>query len=218
MFVTNYPAMKEGRYLIIGDLHIGITYDVKGVFIPNQVDILAERINELKNITNTKKLIILGDVKHFIGLDEKEKRDIKNFFEAIKFNDIIVTKGNHDGLLERIVDVDIRPYVVIGKTLFTHGHLKINTSVKRIVICHNHPAIRIKDRIGLSYIEPVWGVVNMEKEIVLMPSFNDICGKTIINENGVKLLGPIVSDVDVKNVKLYLLDSTPLGYVKDIMV
>lgn len=228
MFVNNYPAMKLDEYLVVSDIHIGISKDMydRGVFVPLQSAAMAERLNKLKTITKTKKLVILGDVKHKVLYSMHEKFELENFLEALKFKTIIIVKGNHDGNIEKMIPGDmknkikVKKFHTVGKYLLTHGHRRIKTNRKTIVIGHNQPHIKIRDEIGAYYVEPVWvrgklkGKLN-GKKLVMMPAFNELCGATIINRD--ELLGPIAKQLDKEKAKIYLIDGTDLGFLGSFM-
>src|SRR3989304_2852913 len=106
MFVKNYPAMKVGQYLVVSDIHIGISKDIynSGVIVPKQSKKLAEKINMLKRKTRTKKLILLGDVKHKVyGFSIMEKAELEKFFDNLDYGEIVIVKGNHDGNIEKML-------------------------------------------------------------------------------------------------------------------
>lgn len=223
MFIANYPAMKVRNALIIADIHLGITKDARdrGINLPSQVDSFAKRINVLKKKTRTKKLILLGDVKHGIITTWQEKKEIPEFFEQIRYKDIILVKGNHDGLIEKIVPEKVRVVksYSYGIFVFTHGHRNIETKKKWIVIGHNQPHVMFRDCVGALYTEPVWvkgplkGKMN-GKKIVMMPGFNELSGATVVNSD--ELLGPMAKTIDKKKARCYLLDGTYLGTIASL--
>jgi len=216
--------MKVGDCLVITDLHIGITRDIweRGVSLPRQAKKLADRINGLKKKTKTKRLVILGDVKHKVpGISFQEKKEIPEFFSLLKYREIIITKGNHDGNIEKLIKskrVKIRKSFSYGSYIFTHGHRKIKTRNKIIVIGHNQPHIKLVDKMGAVYVEPVWvkGIAKDKRKIIIVPAFNELCGATIMNRD--ELIGPIAKKLDIKKTKVYLLDGTDLGKLSDLMV
>lgn len=224
MFIKNQPAMVLGEYLIVSDIHIGITSEIRssGIFIPNQATKLANKINKLKSITNTKKLAILGDLKHNIyGPSYNEKKEIPTFIANLKFKEIIITKGNHDGGLENLIEnkkVKIVKSFVIGDYLLTHGHRKVKTN-KNIVMGHSHYSIKFIDKIGSYYILPVWVIGNYNKKsVIMLPSFNDISGSACINENKTQFRGPIAKYLKKSNSRVFLLDGTDIGNVSSLSV
>ena len=137
MFLTNYPAMVIKDYLVVADVHIGITKELKraGVLLPSQVDKLARQINALKLVAKAKKLIILGDFKHEIPrISWQERVEIPQLLELLDFKSVVITKGNHDGNIEKIVHdkrVKIKKSFALGNYIFSHGHRRINTKKKR---------------------------------------------------------------------------------------
>ncbi|MHA1795349.1 MAG: hypothetical protein ACTSUK_04500, partial [Promethearchaeota archaeon] len=111
----------------------------------------------------------------------------------------------------------IKKEMIIDNCLLTHGHRKIIAEKKfdTIIISHNHPYVKFIDKNNAGYFEPVWvkGYLN-QKEIVIMPAFNELCGATIVNHD--KLIGPLAKKM--KKARVFLLDGTDLGYVDDLRV
>lgn len=234
MFLRNYPAMVVKDSLIVADLHLGITKELyeKGIMIPQQSKTLSERINELKKKTKTNRLILLGDAKHKIPvISRQEYREVPEFFKKIDYNKVVITKGNHDGELETLLDsteknIKIRDFVSIGDYTFTHGHIKIKTNKKNIVIGHNHPKIIFKDSVGAIYFEQVWvrGEAIYEgkkRNIIIVPTFNELTGSMVINDNKLSdrdhtnFMGPIAKNM--RNRRVYLLDGTDIGFLEDLI-
>ncbi len=216
MFVKNEPAMKVDKYLIVSDVHIGITKDLwlSGFSLPSQVKTLAKRLNKLKTLTRTKYLIINGDLKHkTTGISKQERIEIPEFLKLLRFEKIILIKGNHDGHIEKIAKISVRKSMAVGDYIFTHGHRIINTKKKIIVVGHNHLCVRFQDQVGAVYKEPVWvrGKAS-DKTIIIMPAFNDLSGNYEVNKG--KFQGPIASKL--KNPRVYLLNGTDLGRVSDL--
>jgi len=220
--------MKIKNCLIIADLHLGITKEIydSGVVIPKQAEKMAERVNNLKKVTHTKKLIILGDVKHKVpGFSVIEKYELEKFFSALKFGEIIIVKGNHDGNIERMIPagmkerIKIKKSLAIGNFLLTHGHRRVKTNKKIIVIGHNQPHIKFRDDVGAIYVEPVWVHGRLKdrlrgKRLIIMPAFNELCGATVVNKD--KLLGPIAKQLNKRSAHVFLLDGTDLGTLTDL--
>ncbi len=224
MFLTNHAAMAIKNYLVISDVHIGITKQIKeaGILLPSQVEKLAKEINSLKRTAKAKNLIILGDFKHEIPkISWQERIELSKLVSMLNFENIIITKGNHDGNIERIIHdkrVKIKKSFSVGDYIFTHGHRKVKTKKKTIVIGHNHPHVKFVDDIGSTYVQPCW-VMGKSKNynIIMVPAFNELCGATIVNGKD-NFLGPIARHIDRKNAKVHLLDGTYLGTIKDLMV
>jgi putative SbcD/Mre11-related phosphoesterase len=221
MFVVGKPAMVIRDALVIADLHIGITRELyeSGFSMPSQVKAMADRVHELKDMVKAGQLVILGDIKHKVpSTSWQELREIPEFLSLLDFKRITILKGNHDGQIEKMVEginnVRVRKSMVIGDYLLSHGHRNAKTK-KNVVIGHNHPHVKFRDKLGAIYTEPVWvrGKIN-GKELIIVPAFNELCGATIVNSD--EFLGPIARRI--KDAHAYLLDGTDLGLIKDLKI
>jgi putative SbcD/Mre11-related phosphoesterase len=226
MFLINEPAIIINKALVIADLHIGITRELyeSGVSIPSQVKKMVDKIHRLKKMTGAEELVILGDIKHKVpGISWQELREIPEFLSSLNFRKIIIVKGNHDGDIEKMVPealkqrVKVKKFFSIGNYFLTHGHRKVSTN-KNIIIAHNHPHIRFRDRLGALYTEPCWviGKIKMQNivDVIIMPAFNELCGATVVNRDA--LLGPIAKKLI--NAHVHLLDGTDLGELKALKI
>jgi putative SbcD/Mre11-related phosphoesterase len=219
-FVRNHPALKIGSSLVIADLHIGITRDIweRGISLPSQVKKMASRVNSLKKKTRTKRLIILGDVKHKIThATPREVKEVPDFLSLVKFRDIVIVKGNHDGAIESIIGrIPVRKSVSVGDYCLTHGHRRVKTKKNHIIIGHNQPYVKLKDDMNAIYMEPVWikGRLKNGKELIIMPAFNELCGASIVNKQ--HFIGPIAKSLVARSAYTYLLDGTDLGSIENL--
>ncbi len=224
MFITNYPAMLVGSWLVIADLHLGITRELyeKGISLRSQAKPLSERLNALKRMTKAKNLVVVGDFKHKIpGISVQELREVPEFIAALKFEKIVIVKGNHDGNIEKLVAdkrVKVRKSFAAGDFIFTHGHRNVATKRSTIVIGHSHPHVKFVDDLGSTYIQPCWVIGRAgSHKVIIVPAFNELCGSAAVNTAG-NFLGPVAKHIDRKNARVYLLDGTYLGRIKNLMV
>lgn len=240
MFITNQPAMiierseskgkkkPKERYLLIGDIHLGLTSEWrrKGVSAYGQTKDFIKNIKKLRNKTKCQNLVMIGDVKHKVtGISWQEEHEIPEFLEQLSklFKKIVIIKGNHDGFIEKLVKdkkkVRVVKSFVIGDYFITHGHRKINTKKPYIIIGHNQPAVKLRDRIGASYTLPCWvmgKIKDKDQELIIMPAFNPLSGSGIVNEN--QFIGPVAKHLDKNKAKVFLLDGTDLGELKDLKI
>lgn len=228
MFLTNEPALIINKTLIIADLHLGITRELyeSGISVPSQVKKMVEKIHKLKKMTKAIRLVILGDIKHKVpGISWQEFREVPEFLSLLRFKNIIIVKGNHDGNIEKMIPnkdkIKVKKSISINNYFLTHGHRKANTK-NNIIIAHNHPHIRFRDKLGALYTEPCWviGKIRIKEktkqivDLIIMPAFNELCGATIVNHH--TLLGPIAKKI--VNPRVHLLDGTDLGALKDLKI
>lgn len=239
--VPDEPAiLVGGSILVVADLHIGIEAELNlaGIFLPSQTDKMAQRIVRTADEVDAEKLIVLGDVKHYIPATAAlERRDLPRFFEAVlgSFKEVHVAVGNHDAMLRPHVPKAVKFHrpggFAIGQAGFVHGHEWPFPSVagcKTLFMGHNHPAIAMVDELGGRSFRPCWvrykfrkhvkGHSVMPREGVLVPSFNELCGGVAVNDVGTRLLGPLVTDgvADLAGADVHLLDGTYLGRLRDL--
>jgi len=223
-FLKNERAMVAEDFLIVSDLHIGYKKELeaRGYHVPNQMKDFVKRIIETAEREKIRKLIVLGDVKHKVpGVAQEEKYDVPDFFYELskKFEKIIVIKGNHDALIEKMVHFDnvvIVDEFIAGKTGFIHGHKwpskEFMQKCESIVMGHSHPVFKIKDSMGYSHYYPCWMICAIKKtgikrykessvkNVVIIPPFNQLL-------TGIKnLAGPFAKALKIEEI--FLLDLT----------
>lgn len=241
--VPDAPAiLVEEDILAVADLHIGIEAELQesGVTLPSQTRKMAKRLRDLVGRTGAKRLVLLGDVKHFIpGISPTERRDLPIFFNELydSVEEIHIASGNHDPLLRpyigEIVEIHRPTGFRIGETGFVHGHAwpaEDVMNVPTLLMGHNHPAVVFVDAFGARNIQPVWvrapfqkrheKYAKMPKEAIIVPAFNDLCGGTPMNDRRAKFLGPLLAQevVRLDRARLHLLDGTDLGTLPALKV
>jgi len=246
-FVKNFPGLfiPSLKILVVADLHIGIEYELykSGVNIPSQVAEMKKNIFDLIKKTKSKRLVILGDIKHDVpGISYQEIKEIPEFLRELSGRiKVEICLGNHDTYLKDILPEGIKLHDSRGFKIksfgFNHGHAwpsKELMSCDHLIICHTHPTIQFMDKFGYRIVEPVWIKTKIDKEkikerykikktgklkIIIMPAFNRLLGGTPVNvkSKNDELLGPLLKNnfIDMKTAEIYLLDGTYLGKLKD---
>lgn len=234
-FLYDEPAMFHKGALLIGDTHFGIEQrlEQKGVYYSSMSrHILAKTISLIKR-TKARRLILLGDVKENITAVDSVTESI--FEKLRKRIPVTVVRGNHDGGIERICE-DVKPadgFVYYGLGLL-HGNAwpaEELMSTEYIISAHQHPQIEFKDRSGRFHREAAWFVLQPNKtkikkyyrdfnekiQLILLPAFNPLVGKTI-KLNVEAHLGPLHYNnlFKLNDALVYRLNGTCLGRLKDI--
>ncbi|MFP3945732.1 MAG: metallophosphoesterase family protein [Archaeoglobaceae archaeon] len=199
------------RRLIIADLHLGI--------LRFSDDSLVEKASSLAEMAD--EVILAGDVKHDIGMRSKEIKEVEKLIEGLKSaglssSDITVLKGNHDGGIDSVIKTEGTRGIRINDVGIFHGHAMPHDDVlqaKTLIFGHAHPAVLIRDEVG-SFKERIWleGKMSMdgkEKEIVVLPAFNEVCASTPVNLE--RPAGIFFRRWDYKKAEATLLDGTLLG-------
>lgn len=240
--IPDRPALLAGDALVVADLHIGIEEELreKGVHIPSRAEVMGRRLVDLAERTGARRLVLLGDVKHLVPkMASRERRDVYVFFRDLTavFSEILVAQGNHDGILRAIAPRSVRfksPYGFrLGDVGYCHGHAwpyKKVMEAETLVMGHNHPAVGFRDALGTRQIVPCWlrapflpkhrRYPKLPREAVVVPSFNELCGGTPVNDVRARFLGPLFKDrlLAVQEASVHLLDGTNLGALKDLTV
>jgi len=240
--IPDHAALLAGESLVVTDLHIGLEEEIHrhGVYVTSQTMRMAGRLVGLLEKHGPKRLVILGDAKHFIpGTSALERRDVPRFFASVAaaVPEIHIAAGNHDAQLRSVLPTAVRLRPASGFTAegfgFLHGHAwpsKAVMAAQALVAGHNHPAYVAVDRLGHRTVAPAWLRLPLRrhiprfskvgKEIVVVPSFNTLCGGTPVNDRGQKLLGPLGSPraARVDEAQIHLLDGTFLGRLGDLRV
>ncbi len=245
-FLTDKPAMIVEDTLVIGDLHLGIEYELyrSGFSLPSTINKILKLILSIIKETNVKRLILLGDVKHNVPeISFQESKEIPIFLgELSKLIEVHIVPGNHDGKIEDItpksVVVHSRRGFLLNDAYFNHGHTWPGNDfikAKTLVMAHIHPAVEFLDSLGYRYIEPCWLKCKLDsrkmrekyktkvkcKEAIIIPAFNPIITGTPVNrENENQPTGPLIKNriINLKKCEVYLLDGTYLGEVDDLQI
>lgn len=186
--------LEEGdkKYVAVSDLHIGLESELGARGIMVRPSLMGEMLDELTSLVQSQDaggLILLGDIKNTIGsIRKQEWDDVPAFFKKLSaFMDVYLVPGNHDGNIVHLVPDDVNVIsskgMVIGDTLFMHGHSMpsdTRSHVRRIVMGHLHPVFLKKGSVLNG--ERVWLYLQVRKDVlfaesglldlVVVPSFN----------------------------------------------
>ena len=232
LFIEEGKAKKKERILVIGDLHLGYeeTLNASGIFVSREM--FREMIDEMQRVFDktgkVDKVVLLGDVKHkFGGILRQEWNDVLSLFEFLKkkCKEIIITKGNHDIILEPIVrkvkGVRLVEYFIWKEYCFVHGNKKFeeiikNKDIKCIIMGHVHPAVEISDGVKNEKYKCFLIGRFGKREMILVPSFFSLIEGTDPRESHLKEIWNInINNFKVKVVNgLEVLDFGGLGDLK----
>jgi hypothetical protein len=248
-FIKNSPALfiEEESILVIGDLHIGLSYKLskKGINIPNQLPEIEKRLLKLLKKTQSKTVVMLGDIKEEVpGINYPEMIDIPEFLKRLSIKvDVHICQGNHDTHLEKVVPNQINLHssggFKINNYFFYHGHewpSEEFLNCDYLILSHVHPVFEFKDKMDYRLSKPVWLKLKTDKEnfteryeikksgkiqIILLPAFNSLLGGYPINrmDKQMESISPIFrsNDLNMGEAEIYLLEGTYLGKLKDLL-
>ena len=224
--------------LILSDLHYGVEAEMLrgGVWVPNRSTGRTEKVLKLIKQTKSKRLILLGDVKHQVPHNSKQQRtDLEQFFMAVnRVAKVEIVPGNHDGGLEDIIPSDVKFHksdgFVIEEIGMVHGHAWPSQEVmnsKILVMGHEHPALSFRDRLDKLHSEPCWLRAPMleherydkvPKQLIVMPAFGELAGRTM-NREPLKGLGPVLRNglADLEKARVETLEGLDFGELGNLI-
>lgn len=221
-------ALKVEDTLIISDLHLGYESSLnnQGLMIPQyQFDKLIELIESIHSKSNTKHIILNGDIKHnFSNISKQEWKEVLEFIDYLSdiFVDIRIIKGNHDNFTQYIInkrDLKLENYIVLDNYLITHGHKipeNIPETIDTIIIGHEHPCIGVRNQERVekvkAFLKGKWKKYNL----IVIPSFTTIThGSDVLHEKTISPFIENILDFEVFAVEEY--EIYPFGLVRDIL-
>lgn len=216
--VDSLPCLyqKDLDLLVISDVHLGLEGSVtsKGGYVPKfQLEEIIEDLEKAGKETGASRILVNGDLKNEFNKNYySEKKEVDEFLGKIKelFDEVIIVEGNHDNFLDEIVEknrLNIKERHVEDEILFTHGHKDVEDieSFNTVVIGHEHPALSLKDEIGIveKVDSVIYGETDEGTEIIVLPAFSSISNGTRINETPQsELLSPVLrKHADLGNMK-----------------
>jgi metallophosphoesterase superfamily enzyme len=227
----------DATWLVVSELHLGLESELasRGAFLRSRTDALAAELIADADRIGARRVLMLGDIKHrYTHTSPQEARDLPRFFRRLeeRFDEIVITPGNHDTGLRALVPADSFRKTRIGDAHgellgsggflvgAMHGHTWPRPLLLRAdvwLVGHTHAAASLVDQHGEAGIEWAWlrGHLDDAKvhkrygrrvapRIIVFPPFNPLCGGTPINRDG--LLGPVGTLVDPNASSLWLLD------------
>ena len=219
--VADLPAVyvRDLDAVIMADLHLGFEDEAvaQGYFIPRvQARRVLSIVRRVLDETRASWVIFAGDVKHnFARLTRSERRELKTLFTLLQERGVRVTvvRGNHDNYLSliardyRVEVVDMLRAEWLG---VVHGHRREDfEGLQVIVMGHEHPSIRVRDRVGYIAKFPCFLVAPLRgvgAEVVVLPAVGQYQTGTTVSLLPETYLSPILKrDVDLARAKPFIL-------------
>ncbi len=219
--IDNYPALylKDLKAIVVSDLHLGLESLMadSGMFMPKfQLSEMKEDLSNMIGGRDVEKLIVCGDIKHeFSETSYGERKEVEEWIEFVGdlVEEIYLVKGNHDNYLiypiKNYENVELEETFVFDDVCFAHGHEKSERmrglDVNFLVIGHEHPALSLKDDIGVK--EKIrcflYGETETGQKLIVMPAFSELAQGSDMNDvRERELLSPVLKDmVDLDKMK-----------------
>ncbi|MEM4293805.1 MAG: metallophosphoesterase [Thermoplasmata archaeon] len=168
--------LKNLSTCVISDLHIGLESGLLGIEMDVHIQEMEERIGKLLERYRPEKFVINGDLKHTFSrnLDE-EWRGVPRILDYLsEIVEVWIVRGNHDNFLLSITskkNVKFAERFEQKNFVFLHGHKEFSVEIGKIyVLGHEHPAVKLSDRVGGYLKMPVF--LWKENSFLVLPAFS----------------------------------------------
>ena len=210
-FISNDLCLylKDQGLVAIADLHIGYeaALEEEGLQLPRiQTATIEDGLIRILEKYDPETVLIVGDLKHEFSRNlGQEWSDVKSVISLLRERSkILLVRGNHDNYLRNIASrmgIGLVDNVRVGGLTFVHGHSKCST--RPLVIAHEHPSVRIVDRIGAAIRLPAF--VHFKKdEILVLPAFSPLAAGTDVTSAAPSdFLSPILAKCDISATNVY---------------
>lgn len=176
--------LADTRTLVVGDIHLGEEEALAraGMLVPKQAfGDLQARLAGLVEATRPSLLVFDGDLIHEFGrIPDEEWRHLRRLLGELRLRcTVAAIKGNHDVMLPAMagpLELSLHDWMVCGTTLLIHGDRvpprPALSGVRRIVIGHEHPAVRLSDGVRTeTYQCYLWGRWK-GKQVLVLPAMS----------------------------------------------
>ncbi len=221
--VSPWPCIYLEREdtLLVSDTHLGLEdqREKLGIHIPGSImtHILESIIEPIKSL-NCKRIILLGDIKHEFGRpSEAEWYAVKKFIKALRDLNCEpeVVRGNHDNYIVYVLqELNIKlhdPALRLGDSYLTHGHHDLDDDykdAKHIFMGHEHPAIVVKDDVGVKHRFKAFlsGIIN-NRTVTVLPSVSPLSYGNPVNEMAKReFMTPLLRKHGIETFTPYLIE------------
>ncbi len=179
-------SMEEGRTLVVADLHLGYedALEGDGLHLPrtHTMGLMGELLGAIER-QGAERVVVLGDVKHDFHRGRWECRDdVRAVVSMLSEScECVIIRGNHDNYIQSIVkglDAEVVDGVDIDGHRLEHGHA--GSGSRPLVIGHEHPSVKLFDRVG-GFVKIPCFLHHPDEGVTVLPAFspmapgNDLC-------------------------------------------
>lgn len=218
--------------IVVAELHLGPrTWIQDYELIKRNIHNTLQQVQDLLKREGPRELLILGDVKEKIGVPPPFiKNAIKKGFTKLLENvdQITIIKGNHDGKLEEVLDLDGVSFakkavreIQNKQVILFHGHKFFSIEgYDTAVTAHIHPAVNVSSASLSVPLVKVWASFQLstaKKDIewLILPAFSNAITGVALNKfskEQIRQWMPFKQKerLKVKQLTLWHQDHTPL--------
>jgi putative SbcD/Mre11-related phosphoesterase len=202
-------VMRDEGIVVIADLHLGFesVLEEGGLHLPRmQNQTMRDMIERIVERYSPSKFVILGDLKHEFSRNlPQEWGEVQRLLSLMQEErELVVVRGNHDNYLATIssrLGIDMVDEFRAGGIGFVHGH--VDTSLRPLVMGHEHPSVRLFDTVG-AYVKMPCFVHLPTERILVLPAFSPLAsGTDFTGLTAADTLSPILKSSDLSDAVAY---------------
>ncbi|MFQ5941908.1 MAG: metallophosphoesterase [Nitrososphaerales archaeon] len=213
--------LEKEDTILASDTHLGLEDQREkiGMHIPGSIfeKILQFILTPVKAL-GCERIIILGDVKHEFGRPtEAEWFSVKKFVRSLRELgcEPEVVKGNHDNYIIQVLkELNVKlhdPSLRLGQYYLTHGNIDLENDFKdtnHIFMGHEHPAISIKDDVGVKHRFKAFLSGRIKDwTVTVLPSVSPLSYGNPMNEmHKLEFMTPLLRRYGINNFVPYLIE------------
>ncbi|MBC7107400.1 MAG: metallophosphoesterase [Methanomassiliicoccales archaeon] len=210
LIANDLCVVDESEGLVaIADLHIGMesALEKEGILIPRmQTATMRDSLIRIIDKYAPEQILVVGDIKHEFSKNlEQEWNEVRSMLSLLReHSNVILIKGNHDNYLKTIASkmgIEVLDSFSTKGITFAHGHIDIDR--RPLIIGHEHPSVKLLDRVGAAIKLPCFVFLKKEKVIVL-PAFSPLAiGVDIARAGPSECLSPILQKADLAKAEVF---------------
>jgi putative SbcD/Mre11-related phosphoesterase len=194
-FARRCLYVQPADALVLADVHLGRDRE-SAVQLPlgERADVL-ERLRAALDRFEPGEVVVAGDLLHSFGrVPEGVDEAVDQLSAAVESAgaELVVTPGNHDGVLDAVFDGPApAEHVLDDGTVVCHGHEQPSPGAPRYVLGHDHPAVTIEGQRHPCFLygEAALGA----GDVVVLPAFSRLARGVAVGGRRDGFLSPVLS-------------------------
>ncbi|MFB6106155.1 MAG: metallophosphoesterase [Halobacteriaceae archaeon] len=191
-------ACLVGDALVLADLHVGRAAGSNVAMPVDERGDLTGRLAALLDAHDPGTVVFAGDVLHAFDSVPDGAGETVAALESLVADagaDLVVTPGNHDGMLDAVTEAPTpAAHRLPDGTVVCHGHAVPDADAGRYVVGHEHPALVVE---GARHPCFLYGPgVHDGADLLVVPAFSQLAAGTVVNDlSAADTLSPLLGDL-----------------------
>jgi len=184
--------------LVLSDLHLGraAASDVQSNL--GEHEALTGRVRSLLERFDPATMVVAGDLLHsFSSVPRGVTETLQTVERSARESDtrMVVTPGNHDGMLAGLWDGPTESAYRVGDWVVCHGHEEPELAGERYLVGHDHPTLEVEGQRHPCYL---YGEgVYRGADLLMLPAFTRTAAGVVVNRmRAAEFQSPLVTDAD----------------------